>query len=111
DLVLRHQRPFQIRNNVADVDVVVDEQSGPFRIVGTDARPGAYGNLRISRGTMRFRSSDFIVRDGTIVFASGSELDPRFDVTATTQIVRADVAGPMWRIFLRAHGTMNAFQL
>jgi translocation and assembly module TamB len=111
DLVLRHQRPLEIRNNVADVDVVVDEQGGAFRIVGTDARPGAYGSLRISRGTMRFRSSDFIVRDGTIVFASANEIDPRFDVTATTQIIRADVAGPMWRIFLRAHGTMDAFQL
>jgi translocation and assembly module TamB len=111
DLVLRQQRPFQIRNNVADVDIIIDDQGGDFRVVGTDARPGAYGSLRISRGSMRFRNSDFVVRDGTIVFASANEIDPRFDVTATTQIVRADVAGPMWRIFLRAHGTMDAFQL
>src|SRR5690606_33303533 len=58
-----------------------------------------------------FRNADFAVRDGTIVFASANEIDPRFDVTATTQIVRADVGRSMWRIFLRAHGTMDAFQL
>lgn len=111
DLVLRAPRPFEIRNNVADVDVVVDDQGGEFRVVGTDARPGAYGSLRISRGSIRFRNADFAVRDGTIVFASANEIDPRFDVTATTQIVRADVGRSMWRIFLRAHGTMDAFQL
>lgn len=111
DLELRMKRPAELRNNVADIDIVVDEQREGFRIVGTDARPGAIGNLRISRGSIRFRNSDFIVRDGVLVFASSDQLNPRFDITATTQIIRADIAGPMWRIALRAHGTMDAFQL
>lgn len=111
DLELRMKRPAEIRNNVADVDIVVDEQREGFRIVGSDARPGAIGNLRISRGSIRFRNSDFVVRDGILVFASSEQFNPRFDITATTQIIRADIAGPMWRIALRAHGTMDAFQL
>jgi translocation and assembly module TamB len=112
DLRITTPAPIRVENNLADVEIVVDDRERPFRIVGTDQRPGVLGRLLVQRGAVRFRSATFDVQHGQIDFADESRIDPNFDLRAQTTLRRSgDTAVPIWRIFLHAYGNREALHL
>lgn len=112
DIRIQTPRGIRIQNNLFDGEIAIDDSERAFRIVGTDQRFGVVGRLSIPRGIVRLRSSNLDVREADIVFEDQTRIDPRFDITAVTQIRRTfDPNSPDWRIGLRAHGTMDGFQL
>ena len=115
DLRITDRSPLRIRNNLFDLDLRIDEAERPFRIVGTDQRYGILGNVRIPRGVVRFRGTEFDVTTGDVRFDDASRVDPRFVVLAQTEIRRQqtseDLTGVAWQIRLRAEGTMDGFRL
>lgn len=112
DLRVIQHAPAEIRNNLVDLDVSIDDAERPFRIVGTNQRIGALGTLAIPRGRMFFRGTSFDIRRGTLEFDDRLRLHPRFDVLATTEIRRNyDSTAPTFRIQLAATGDSDAFTL
>lgn len=112
DLEVVQRAPIQVRTNLADLDFTISTDERPLRIVGTDQRPGVLGTVEIPRGTIRFRSTDFDVRRGTIELDDEDRVNPNFDVLATTEIRRtSDPTAPNWRIALRAYGNVDGFRL
>jgi translocation and assembly module TamB len=112
DLEIVQRQPARIRNNLVDMDVVIEDGERPFRVVGTDQRPSVLGSLRIPRGAVRFRATSLDIRDGTIDFDDPERVNPEFDVTAVTEVQRRqDVGAPNWRLSLRAHGNIDGFRL
>ncbi|MEM1414396.1 MAG: translocation/assembly module TamB domain-containing protein, partial [Myxococcota bacterium] len=115
DLRVTDRSPMRITNNLFDLDLRIDDAERPFRIVGTDQRYGILGNIRIPRGTVRFRGSDFDVTSGDVRFDDASRVDPRFVVVAQTEIRRQqtaqDLTAVVWQIRLRAEGGMDGFRL
>jgi translocation and assembly module TamB len=112
DLRVVEDAPIRIANNLIDADVRIEDSERPFRIVGTDQRPGAIGTLFLPRGVVHFRNTDFDIRRGVIEFDDTYSFEPSFDVTGVTEIRRsADLTSPNWRITLHAHGTTDAFRL
>lgn len=112
DIRVLQRRPFEVRNNLVDFDIAIEDDERPFRIVGTNQRPGVLGTLSIPRGTMVFRSASFEVRRGTIVLDDPNRIHPRFDVLAATEIRRSyDSTAPAFRIQLAATGDSDAFRL
>ena len=98
DIRVLQRRPFEVRNNLVDFDIAIEDDERPFRIVGTNQRPGVLGTLSIPRGTMVFRSASFEVRRGTIVLDDPNRIHPRFDVLAATEIRRSyDSTAPAFR--------------
>ena len=113
DLRIVDDAPVRIANNLVDAEIQIEDTERPFRVVGTDQRFGAVGNLVIPRGVIHFRGADFNIRRGTIAFDDRFAIDPSFDVLATTEVRRTGttVSGPAWRVTLHAHGTSDSFQL
>jgi translocation and assembly module TamB len=112
DVRLVEANPMRIQNNLIDAEVRIEDSERPFRIVGTDQRFGAIGNLNIPRGVIYFRNKEFDVRRGTIEFDDPYRVDPNFAVSAVTDVRRTgDLAAPNWRITLNATGNSDNFQL
>ena len=115
DLRVVNRSPLQIRNNLFDLDIGIDDRDQMFRIVGTDQRYGIVGRLSITRGTVRFRNTNLTVTRGDIRFSDETRIDPSFDLLARTEIRRqqtsADLTAPAWRVQVRAHGTLDGFRL
>ncbi|HJK90499.1 MAG TPA: translocation/assembly module TamB domain-containing protein, partial [Polyangiaceae bacterium LLY-WYZ-15_(1-7)] len=115
DLRVRNRAPIRVVNNLLDVDLRIDDGDRPFRVVGTDQRYGVVGNVRIARGTVRFRNTELDVTRGEVRLDDETRVDPRFDVVAETEIRRqqtqADLTAPAWRVQVRAHGNLDAFRL
>jgi len=112
DVRLVEASPMRIQNNLIDAEVRIEDTERPFRIVGTDQRFGAVGNLNIPRGVIYFRDKEFDVRNGTIEFDDPYRVDPNFAVTAVTDVRRSgDLTAPNWRITLNATGNSDNFQL
>lgn len=112
DVRVRSTGAIHVDNNLADVELVIDDTDRPFRIVGTDQRPGVLGKISVRRGAVRFRSTTFDVQHGEVDFDDEARIDPRFDLRAQTILRRGgDVAVPLWRIYLHAYGNRDAFHL
>jgi translocation and assembly module TamB len=58
------------------------EWGGDLRITGTTALPRIQGELRPLRGRYDFAGKIFNLRNGTITFAGGDEIDPILDISA-----------------------------
>ncbi|MBI2897665.1 MAG: translocation/assembly module TamB domain-containing protein [Deltaproteobacteria bacterium] len=93
-----------VQNNLLDAEFRIDEASGPLRVVGTDQRFGLVGELALTRGTLRFRSYDFDISRGAITFDDRRKIDPRFDITAETELRD-------WRVRIQALGTSESFRV
>jgi len=112
DIRIIQRSPVQIRNNLVDLDVMIEDDERPFRIVGTNQRMGAIGTVQIPRGRMFFRGTSFDIRRGTLELDDRQRIHPRFDVLATTDIRRNyDVTAPAFRVQLAATGDSDAFTL
>lgn len=112
DLRVVQDRPAEVRNNIADLDIEIEDSERPFRIVGTNQRPGAIGTLVVPRGQIFFRGSSFEVRRGTIELEDEHRIHPHFDLLAQTEIRRAyDSTAPAFRVQLAAIGDSDGFRL
>ncbi len=112
DLRVNADVPLRIANNLIDAEISIRNAERPFRIIGTDQRLGVLGSLGIDRGSIRFRNAGFDIQRGVVEFDDETQIDPRVDVLAVTQVRRSgDFAAPQWRITLRARGTTDALEL
>ncbi len=113
DLTVHQDEPFLVRNNLIDATISIADDDRPFRIVGTDQRYGIVGDMRFSRGRIFFRNASFEMRNGgTLAFDSHEQVDPHFDVHATTEIRRSgDLTAPSWRVMLDASGSRDSFRI
>lgn len=109
DLRIHQERPMHIHNNLIDAELQIQETKQPFRLVGTDQRFGVVGLMTVPKGTVRFRGTEFKVRQGDIAFDDETRVDPRFDLIATTDVRRQhDQAN--WRVQMHAWGSRDSFQ-
>ncbi|MBX3251359.1 MAG: translocation/assembly module TamB domain-containing protein [Myxococcales bacterium] len=115
DLRIVDRSPIRIINNLIDVDLRIDDSERPMRLVGTNQRYGLLGSLSIPRGIVRFRNTELAVSQGDIRFQDETRIDASFDIVAQTEIRRqqtsVDLTAPAWRVSVRAHGDLDAFQL
>lgn len=113
DLEVTSTTPFLVSNNLVVGELSIDSGERGFRLVGTDQRFGAIGDLRFDTGTIMFRNTRFDVRPGGLVaFDDTTSIDPHFDVHAVTDIRRSgDLTAPSWRIRLDAAGTRESLTL
>jgi len=104
--------PLRISNNLLTAELSIEDSERPFRIVGTDQRLGMLGTLEVQRGTLRFRSSEFRIEDGTVTFIDEHRIHPKIDVHARTEFRRtADTSGNRWSILLHAFGDVEDLKL
>ncbi|MDB4989615.1 MAG: hypothetical protein JWN04_4793, partial [Myxococcaceae bacterium] len=112
DLRVVDDLPLRINNNLLNAELTIEDSERPFRIVGTDQRLGMLGTLELQRGTLRFRSSEFRVEDGTVTFIDEHSIHPQIDVHARTEFRRtADASGNRWSILLHASGDIDDLKL
>jgi translocation and assembly module TamB len=73
---------------------------------------GVLGTLAFERGSLRFRTSEFRIEDGTVSFVDEHRIRPQIDVRARTEFRRtADTSGARWSILLHAHGDVDDLKL
>jgi translocation and assembly module TamB len=109
DLRIHQERPMRIHNNLIEAELQIEDAKQPFRLVGTDQRFGVTGLMTVRKGTVRFRGTEFELRQGDIAFDDETRIDPRFDLLATTDVRRQhDQAN--WRVEMHAWGTRDSFQ-
>ena len=112
DLRVVDEAPIRVTNNLLNAELVIEDSEQPFRIVGTDQRMGVLGTLELSRGTLVFRNSHFIIEEGTVDFIDEHRVRPRLDVHARTEFRRtADASGSRWWISLHASGEVDNLKL
>jgi translocation and assembly module TamB len=112
DLRLVDSAPIKVANNLLTADFAIEDSERPFRIVGTDQRTGVLGTLSLTRGTMVFRSAQFLIETGTVTFLDETHVRPRLDVQARTEFRRtADTTGARWLISLHAYGEADNLKL
>lgn len=103
---------IRVSNNLLNGELSIEDSERPFRLVGTDQRLGVLGTLAFARGTLRFRSSEFRIEDGTVNFVDEHRVRPQIDVHARTEFRRtADASGARWSILLHAHGDVDDLRL
>lgn len=97
DVRLHSDSGIEVRNNVLEAVVRIDESGQPFRLIGSNQMYGAVGTAVIEHGRLRWRRAAFDVTRGVVTFDSPWKIDPRFDVVAETELRD-------WRIALAASG-------
>jgi len=139
EIRLHAAQPLRFRNNLADMQLVLDSPS--LTLSGSNQRAGLRGALRVKPGgRVRLRRNEFEVRDGLIRFDDVTRIAPSIDVTAVTEYRRysqsqsrtastsagagggagasgsggaagVSGAGGQWRIQLHAHGDSDNLRL
>ncbi len=112
DLTVVENTPLRINNNLITAELRIEDSERPFKLVGTDQRTGVIGTLELTRGTLRFRNTEFAIQDGTVRFDDPAKVSPRLDVHARTEFRRtADASGARWLISLHAYGDSDDLRL
>jgi len=112
DLKIVDDEPIRISNNLLSAELRIEDSERPFRLVGTDQRVGVLGTLELTRGTLRFRSSQFMLEEGTVRFDDERHVRPRLDIHARTEFRRAaDASGARWLIDLHASGEVDNLKI
>jgi translocation and assembly module TamB len=128
DLRVQSSAPLRIRNNLAEVQFVID--SDQLLVTGTNQRFGLRGDLRAKTGgRFRFRNSDFEIRQAFINFDDPTRVSAKVDIVATTEFRRYQdsganrgaggastaasnvSAGGFWRFTLHAYGDSENLRL
>ncbi len=105
DIRLHGNRNLKARNNIIDVDVVIDDRDKPLRLVGTNQSIGFLGQILGKGGQVRFAGKRFDVDYATVEFTDPLKPDnPRFRVTANSQVRD-------YKIILTAEGTVEEYKL
>jgi translocation and assembly module TamB len=120
DVTVVSPRPLRFANDLIDMELEVT--SPGLVLSGTNQRFGARGQLKILPDSkVQLRSSEFLVREGTVRFEDPMRISPKIDVRAQTEYRRytstavvdptaggtsasSSGAGGLWRITLQAHG-------
>jgi translocation and assembly module TamB len=125
-------RPLRFSNDLGDMELEVTPPG--LLLSGTNQRFGARGQLKILPDSkLHYRSSEFLVREGSVRFDDPIRIAPKFDVRAQTEYRRyastaaepsgasADTgsagatstsgAGGLWRITLQAHGDQENLKM
>lgn len=112
DLTIVDDVPIRVSNNLLNAELTIEDSERPFRLVGTDQRWGVLGTLELTRGTLRFRNSEFVINEGTVSFDDEHRISPRLDVHARTELRRtADASGARWLIAMHATGDTDNLKL
>ncbi|MCG8557613.1 MAG: translocation/assembly module TamB domain-containing protein [Proteobacteria bacterium] len=112
DLRVLQLAPMRIQTNLIDAELAIQDTEREFRIVGTDQRFGVLGTVGIGRGTVRFRDSEFSIREGRLNFDDKTSVAPHFEVQAVTDVRRSvDLSRPDWHISMHAKGNIDSFEL
>jgi translocation and assembly module TamB len=112
DLRIVDEVPIKVTNNLITAEFSVEDSERPFRIVGTDQRTGVLGTLALTRGTMVFRNTQFLIETGTVSFVDETRVRPRLDIQARTEFRRAaDASGLRWLISLHVFGETDNLKL
>ncbi len=112
NLKIVDDEPIRISNNLLTAELRIEDSERAFRVVGTDQRVGVLGTLALTRGTLRFRSSQFTLDEGTVRFDDEHHITPRLDVHARTEFRRAaDASGARWLINLHATGETDNLKI
>jgi translocation and assembly module TamB len=87
DIRVKSREPLRLRNNLLDAQLALDPQGLAF--TGTNQRYGLRGQMRIlPAGRIRFRTSEFEIRQGYVRFDDADRVAPNVDVTAVTDYRR-----------------------
>lgn len=107
DLLVGQRAPLTVRNDFLDVELEIAGEDGAVRVVGTDARLGALGELRVLRGRALFRGATLTVRRGVIRLKSDASVVPALDLLADAPAKRR----PGGLIHFTAQGDPSRFDL
>lgn len=111
DLTVHTPSPMRMVNNLGDVEFSLEE-SPPFRVQGTQQRPGVTGTMTVGRGLVRLYENEFEVRRGRVAFDSPDRISASFDVEAQTEVRRTgDSSRSQWRVRARVAGTPDQFAI
>lgn len=118
------QRPLHFSNNLVEMDLEVVQPG--VTLTGTNQRFGALGQLRVlSDSKLTLRSSEFLVREGSVRFDDPQKISPKVAIRASTEYRRyssnagldaapnasagavSRAAGSSWRITLDARGEID----
>lgn len=111
DLTVHTPTPMRMVNNLGDVEFSLSE-SPPFRVQGTQQRPGVTGTMTVGRGVVRLYENEFDVRRGRVTFDSPDRISAGFDVEAETEVRRTgDSSRSQWRVRARVAGTPDQFAI
>lgn len=101
DLQLTGASNLRLENNLADAEILIDDRTQAFRLVGTNQYQSILGTLAFARhGQLNFRQTQFDIDRGILVFTDPFEFNPSIDFLATA--VRRD-----WVLTLQVYGTRN----
>jgi len=121
DIQVKNRGALRIHNNLAEVELNIDPAG--LHVTGTNQRIGLRGEVRAQPGgRLRFRSTEFEVRQAIVRFDDPTRVDPNIDVVALTEYRRygsSTAAGGaaggrtagLWRITLHAYGDTDNLHL
>jgi autotransporter translocation and assembly factor TamB len=92
DVVVTHQKPFVVDNNVALLTVIPN-----LRLYGTMINPLISGRAEVDTGIITYQKEDFTVTQGVFDFVNPYRIEPTIDVKGEMKIRR-------WMIFLEVTG-------
>ncbi len=97
--------PLELRNNVVEALVHLDEAGGPLRVVGTDQAIGRLGAVGVeARGSVTYRNTQFQIDRGLLHFNQREEIDASVNFAASTTVRE-------WDITLQVLGTISDPQI
>ncbi|BBO91038.1 translocation/assembly module TamB [Desulfosarcina ovata] len=99
DIGVSHRQPFQVENNLADLEISPD-----LTIGGTLALPIVSGRAEVTSGTVNFQRRTFTVNKGVIDFVNPYKTDAEIDIESETTIRD-------WTITLALQGTPDNLKL
>ncbi len=105
DVKLHGDRNLQGRNNLFDVDLVIDDLEKPLRLVGTNQTFGFLGRILGKQGQVRFLGKRFDIKYAAVDFRDPLRPDnPHFRVTADGQVRD-------WKVTMTVEGTVEEYEL
>lgn len=105
DISLHGNRNLEVRNNLIDADLRIDDLEDPLRIVGTNQIFGFRGRILANRGELRFAGKRFELRYGAVAWRDALRPEnPSFRVTADGQIRD-------WKVTLTARGEVDDYEI
>lgn len=105
DIRLHGSRNLEVRNNLVDARLRIDDVEDPLRVVGTNQSYGFLGRVLGTRGQIRFAGKTFDIRYAAVSFRDPLRPDnPNFRVTADGQVRD-------WKITVTAQGTVDNYEI
>jgi autotransporter translocation and assembly factor TamB len=105
DIRLHGSRGLEVKNNVVDASIRIDDVEEPLRLVGTNQSYGFLGRILGIKGQVRFAGKTFDVRYAAVSFRDPLRPDnPGFRITADGQVRD-------WKVTITASGTVDDYEV